>query len=121
MKQTNFNFKSRFVAAVESGMKTSTIRLFAKTTPPAKGDRLKLFNGMRTPKCREILRTICQDCSPIQITEDSIILGKRRLTSAEENQLAVEDGFANAKELRAFFRETYGFPLPGKPHWVSWH
>ena len=27
---------------------------------------------------------------------------------------------AYSPELRAFFRKTYGFPLPGNPHWVSW-
>ncbi len=91
MKQTNFNFKSQFVMAVESGAKTTTIRLFQKTTPP------------------------------IQITEDSIRLGKRRLTQVEEYGLAKADGFGDARELRAFFRTAYGFPLHGKPHWVSWH
>ena len=112
MKQLAYNFKSRFVADVESGRKTSTIRLFEKTEPPAKGDRLKLFTGMRSP--------ICQDCQPIKITEDSITLGTAVLSPAEENQLAIQDGFQNAAELRHFFRSTYGFPLPGKPHWVSW-
>jgi hypothetical protein len=55
-----------------------------------------------------------------QVTAKQIVLGKQRLTVAEENQLAVNDGFSNAAELRTFFRSTYGFPLPGKPHWVSW-
>ena len=121
MKQTTFNFKARFAAAVVNGAKTSTIRLFLKTTPPRKGDRLKCFTGMRTKRCRRLLQPICQECLRIKVTEKQIVLGKRHLTVAEENQLAVNDGFANAAELRTFFRSTYGFPLPGKPHWVSWH
>jgi hypothetical protein len=121
MKQITFNFKARFAAAVENGAKTSTIRLFLKTTPPKKGNRLKHFTGMRTKQCRRLLQPICQECLRIQITENKIILGKQELTRAEENQLAVNDGFHNAAELRTFFRSTYGFPLPGKPHWVSWH
>jgi len=80
-----------------------------------------LFNGMRTRLCRLLLQPICQECLRIRITETKIILGKRRLTPAEENELAINDGFTNAAELRTFFRSTYGFPLPGKPHWVSWH
>jgi hypothetical protein len=121
MKQTLFNFKARFAADVESGAKTSTIRLFLKTTPPNKGDRLRHFTGMRTKQCRRLLQPICQECLPIRITEKKIVLGKRQLIRPEENQLAVTDGFANAAELRTFFRVTYGFPLPGRPHLVSWH
>jgi hypothetical protein len=121
MKQITFNFKDRFAAAVERGAKTSTIRIFLKTTPPKKGDRLKHFTGMRTKRCRRLLQPICQECLRIQITKNKIVLGKQRLTVAEENQLARNDGFHNAAELRTFFRSTYGFPLPGKPHWVSWH
>jgi hypothetical protein len=120
MKQTTFNFKKRFVAAVETGVKNSTIRLFKKTTPPDKGDVLKLFTGMRTKKCRSLRKPTCSDCQPIQITNDNIILGKLKLSRAEENRLACDDGFASADHMRVFFIQTYGLPLPGKPHWVSW-
>lgn len=120
MKQTIFNFKDRFAIPVETGAKTSTIRLFLKTETPEIGDRLKCYSGMRTKRCRKLLSTTCQACLPISITEAAITLGGRKLTGAEENELAVNDGFADAAELRKFFRKTYGFPLPGKPHWVSW-
>ena len=119
-KQLVYNFKDRFAPAVEMGLKTSTIRLFAKTAPPVKGDRLKLYTGMRTKKCRKLREVICQDCCPIFITEDDIQLNGISRSPGEQNSLAFHDGFNNAAELRAFFRKTYGLPLPGKPHWVSW-
>jgi len=119
-KQLVYNFKRRFVTDVETGAKTSTIRLFEKTTPPDKGDRLKLFTGMRTKDCRKLKEPSCSDCQPISISEKEILLGKRRLTHAEEKQLATADGFDSAAHLRVFFIQTYGLPLPGNPHWVSW-
>jgi hypothetical protein len=120
VKQTTYNFKDRFVSQVEGGTKTSTIRLFEKTTPPNKGDRLKLFKGQRTPHCRRIKLVTCQDCLPIQITDQDITLNGRQLDSQEQYQLAVGDGFENAPAMRAFFKQTYGLPLPGNPHLVSW-
>ena len=119
-KQLVYNFKRRFVAAVETGAKTSTIRLFEKTAPPVKGDRLKLYTGMRTKDCRKLKEPFCSDCQPISITEKEIRLGNRCLTVAEEKQLAVADGFDSGAHLRVFFIQTYGLPLPGNPHWVSW-
>ena len=119
-KQTTFNFKVRFAPAVESGAKTSTIRIFGKTLPPEKGDRLKLFTGMRSSKCRRLKQPVCQDCSPIQITNDAITVGGRKLSRAEENRLAVADGFTSSDHLRVFFIQTYGLPLPGNPHLVRW-
>ena len=119
-KQVVFNFKDRFAVPVQSGQKTSTIRLFLKTAPPVKGDRLKLFTGMRTKKCRKLKEVICQACYPISISGEAIILGKRLLNRYERDSLALHDGFNDAAQLLAFFQTTYGFPMPGNPHWVSW-
>ena len=119
-KQLVYNFKDRFAVPVETGQKTSTIRLFEKTAPPVNGDRLKHFTGLRTKKCRKLKEVFCSDCQPIRVTEDKIVLDKRTLPASEENFLARNDGFRDAAELRTFFRKTYGFPLPGNPHWVSW-
>ena len=119
-KQLVYNFKARFAPAVEMGAKTSTIRLFEKTEPPVKGDRLKLYTGMRTKNCRKLKDVICQACFPILISEDDLQLNGISLPPGEQNLLALHDGFINAAELRYFFRKTYGLPLPGNPHWVSW-
>ncbi|NOS72030.1 MAG: hypothetical protein HOP33_19145 [Verrucomicrobia bacterium] len=120
MKQTTFNYKPRFAPLVESQKKRTTVRMFIKSKPPKKGDALQHFTGMRTRKCRQLLISICRDVQPIKITERGIWLGRRRLSPTEEWWLATGDGFSNQDEFRAFFRDTYGFPLPGKPHWVAW-
>lgn len=118
MKQVVFNFKDRFVRALEAGEKTSTIRLFLKTEPPKIGDRLKLFKGMRTKNCRLINEVICQDCCPIVVCWDGIVLNGRVLNPGEANAFAYCDGFTSFADMRAFFAPR--FPLPGKPHWISW-
>lgn len=105
---------------VQSGVKTSTIRIFGKTLPPEKGDPLNLFTGMRSSKCQCLKQPACRACQPIQITPKDIIVGGRKLSLLEQERLAKADGFASADHLRVFFIQTYGLPLPGKPHLVSW-
>jgi hypothetical protein len=119
-KQTTFNFQARFAPMVADETKSSTIRIFDKTLPPEKGDTLNLFTGMRSSKCRLLKQPVCRDCQPIQITPKDIIVGGRKLSLLETEHLAKADGSASADHLRVFFIQTYGLPLPGKPHLVSW-
>jgi len=118
MKQTTFNFKRRFVPLVEMGAKTSTIRAFAKTQPPARGDTLKLFTGMRTAACRKLREVKCTDVEPIEVGRDYINLGGMFLLPRFQRQFALRDGFTGVAEMRSFFRENYGLPFRGV--WVSW-
>lgn len=119
MKQTTFNFKAQFAPLIESNMKTSTIRMFAKTQPPAVGDTLKLFTGMRQKNCRKLKEVTCQAVEDIEIGNNYVILRGRILLLNEQNWLATDDGFNCIEDLRAFFRENYGLPV--RAVWVSWH
>ena len=47
-----FSFKAQFADLVASGKKTQTIRQTARAKP---GDRLQLYTGMRTKKCRKLV------------------------------------------------------------------
>lgn len=118
MKQTTFNFKAQFAPLIESGSKTSTIRMFAKTQPPAVGDSLKLFTGMRQKNCRKLKEVRCAKVHAIEIGKDYINLGGVFLGWRLQRKFAVQDGFDDLADLRGFFREHYGLPFRGV--WVSW-
>jgi hypothetical protein len=115
MKQTTFNYKTRFAPLVAEFKKRTTIRMFLNSTPPSKGDGLQHFTGMRTSRCRHLAISVCSSVEPIKITERGIWLGqgkrRRKLSATEERWLAEGDGFVDVAEFKSFFRDTYGFPL----------
>lgn len=51
----NLNFSTEFAADIVSGKKRQTIRKRGKLLPPAVGDDLMLFTGLRTAQSRRLL------------------------------------------------------------------
>jgi len=97
-------FSTRFHAAVESGEKRQTIRPTRKR-PIRIGDPLSLraWTGApyRSPQ-RELRSSICIDVTPFIITEDFT-----------DNEEAIRDGFEDAVEMKAWFRNVHGLPFTG--------
>jgi len=111
-----YNFQKRFVPLIESGRKCSTIRARRRNGYlPCAGDALRLYEGMRTKRCRLIREVLVQDVTPIIINVRlacaDVILNGQRLTAAEVNALAKSDGFDSVSEFAAFFEYAYGDSL----------
>lgn len=118
-----YNFKAKFADDVESGKKPHTIRPKRKRqTKP--GERLKLYTGMRTKKCRLLADTFCKNVEPVEIHSTHIKVGGRVLVMDERRNLAVNDGFDSLEAFYDFFRETYGL-AKDKPltdmELISWY
>jgi hypothetical protein len=109
----SLNFKRQFAAAVESGAKTQTIRAMRKS-PILTGDKLHLFTGMRTAKCRKLAEATATMVREISINESGVKLDGTALAPASIEKLAKADGFGTVDEFRQFFRETHGFPFRGQ-------
>ena len=106
------NFKAKFADAVEGGEKRQTIRRTARCKP---GDRLQLYTGQRTKKCRRLREVVCTDVYPIQITQTSIVVDGMiyALGSVMAYHYAKMDGFEGAPDMVEFFRKQYGLPFDG--------
>lgn len=113
-----YNFKDQFVELVRSGRKRTTIRQVRKKRPTRLGDRLFLFNRMRTNKCRLIKDTECIGLTPITILTGQcpavVLDGTRFLTAKQVEALACRDGFPSSAEFFAFFAKTYGPHFSGE-------
>lgn len=108
-----YSFHARFVAMIEDGRKRQTIRRRRRRrTRP--GATLHLYLGMRTKLCRKIGMAVCTMVVPIEIHKDGIYGppgdGREKWSKARTEELARADGFADAKEMLAFFARTYDLP-----------
>lgn len=100
-----FNFQPQFVAAIQSGEKTQTIRRSARANV---GDRLQLYTGMRTKACRKIITPdpVCILTNYIALRPDGITFGDANLfPSADE--FARQDGFRDYDDMHRWFTERY--------------
>lgn len=104
---------AQFAGSVERGEKTSTIRADGKRRPPKPGDRLRLYTGMRTKKCRLLKEVICESCVSITIRDAFIAVGGRMIGDAEADTLARRDGFVNSQCLRDWFSVIHSLPFQG--------
>lgn len=108
-----YNFQLRFVSKIEDGTKRNTIRQNANRRHVRAGENLQLYYAQRTKQCRKILKIdpVCKDTKPIAIT-----VGKSKLTSiridgkpvSDLDAFALSDGFNDAKDMHAFWLESYG-------------
>jgi hypothetical protein len=106
-----YNFQAQFVADVESGKKTQTIREHGKKQPPKVGDELQLYTGMRTKNCRLLRRAKCTSLEVIEIRSHfrHVLIGTpsgdtyqfNRLTDGVIEKFAKADGF---ESVDAFFK-----------------
>jgi hypothetical protein len=63
-----YNFRSQFVHPIRNGTKIHTIRKIGKRPHAAVGDSLQLYTGMRTKKCRKIVKDqVCFAAFEIEI------------------------------------------------------
>ncbi len=103
-----YNFQPYFVRAILSGEKCGTIRRRAATA----GDTAHLFTGQRTKHCSKLGTAEIVHCAPIALGYDNknlsfIKLSDQQLSAEQMFQLARDDGFANAFEMRCWFKNIY--------------
>ena len=109
------NFKERFAANVAVGRKRQTVRVRRKR-PIRPGDRLYLYTGMRTKRCRKLGEATCKRVDEIVIelnVDETIWVNGQTLSRPERLVLARADGFVSVGRFVAFFRRTYGLPFEG--------
>jgi len=99
------NFKKEFTAHIYSGKKHQTIRATRKR-PIKVGDKLYLYTGMRTKKCKKIGDVVCTKAESIVIDRRTGIIIDQKfysLLSAKVERLAKADGFKNKYDFLNFF------------------
>jgi len=112
-----YNFQKQFAAAVESGKKRQTIRN-SRFRPTMSGDKLYLYTGMRTKKCRLLLEAECKSVQQVMITRNGACLNGRYLYGEALRLFAEADGFASWPAMRDWFKKTHGLPFHGEV--ISW-
>lgn len=121
-----YSFKPRFVEPILSGLmknldedralayspKRQTIRATGKRRHARPGETLQLYTGMRTRQCRKIGEARCTDVRLIRIIvrEDDLTveLAGSWITGRKLGSFARSDGFADAKDMLAFWRAEHG-------------
>ena len=112
-----FNFHRAFAPAVESGLKTQTIRAKRKTRPRV-GQTAHCFTGMRTAHCRRLGSWPIVGVTDVRLNEAGILLNGAALKSEDLDAFAILDGFVNWPEMFAWFDTTHGLPFHGDL--ISW-
>ena len=127
-KMPALNFKAEFVPGIlamldpeyakRTGIKakTTTIRATRKH-PIRKGERLYLYTGQRTKRCRKLGEVVCakvQNIIIVDTKESQIHLDGYVFEKGENNRIAREDGFKNADEMISWFRKVHGLPFYGQ-------
>jgi hypothetical protein len=104
-----FSFKAEFADDVASGKKTQTIRQTARAKP---GDRLQLYTGMRTKKCRKLVDPdpVCVLVDYVGIRPDYLTLGNTASHEGDADAFARRDGFKDYAAMVQWFRNEYGSP-----------
>lgn len=109
----NVNF-SVFIDKILSGEKRQTIRRASpKWTNVKAGDKLTLYTGLRTKKCRKLGEAFVESITPIMVdTEcDSVAietpLGDFNLDLPALNDLVARDGFVSKDDFFKFFLLNY--------------
>lgn len=118
-----YNFSSRFVPSVESGLKTQTIRRWDRGA--RRGATAYLYTGQRTKACRKLGKGIVIDVLPIEIGRHAsgepyaVITesGKQiHLAHNDLDALAVDDGFETGEEMAEWFAAQHKLPFYGFLH-----
>ncbi len=99
------NFSPEFAADVEAGRKTQTIRHRARLKS---GDRIQLYTGQRTKKCRKLGEATCTAVMPIMLRRFGLTLGHKLMCSGEMDELARLDGFSDYRAMWEWFSQRYG-------------
>lgn len=109
----SISFMEQFAGPVERGEKLQTIRRVRKV-PIKVGDRLYLFTGLRTKKCRKLGVGRCTRVRVIRIESNWAVYRDGRLLGLMGvYKLASKDGFADVGLMFRFFEGQYGLPFEG--------
>lgn len=131
----SLNFQNQFVKLIESGKKRQTIRPVRKN-PIKVGDKLYLFTGLRTKKCRRLVTplnvmvsdgslyyreyyyenyVICKSVEKIKISFYTIEIGGFQYSydNTRAKTIALQDGFNKYNDFILFFEKQYGLPFEG--------
>ena len=114
-----FNF-SVFLDKVENRTKRRTIR---KTRRCKVGDKIQLYTGMRTRKCRKLVEDdpTCTLTIAISIYDENNLHCEGHRQSDETREgFAKADGFNSFAEMAAWFDNKYGLPFNGYVHQWDW-
>ncbi len=112
-----YSLQKRFEERILDGTKFHTIRGHRRRHARP-GEELQLYTGMRTRQCRLICRARCVEVQPIVLVfdgRDRFSLPAKDYESVcdpEGNEraldrLAVNDGFTDWADLKAFWREQH--------------
>ena len=112
----NVNF-TVFIDKILSGEKRQTIRkASAKWANVKAGDKLTLYEGLRTKQCRKLGEAVVESITPIEIKSEKrmiagiwgeVMMGVY-LTCEEIEKLAQDDGFYYISDFLKFFNSHYG-------------
>jgi hypothetical protein len=103
-------FQERFAPLVAAGSKRQTIR---KTARCKVGDwvSLRRWTGKAYRSKQEVLRTdVCTAVMPVRIEWHAAYVG---VVQVPGRDLAVQDGFKDWAEMRAWFEAVHGLPFLG--------
>ena len=117
----SYNFQKRFADKVRSGEKLQTIRKCRKR-PTVEGDTLYLYTGLRQKGPEKLREVKCVRVLPLEIHDDisDAVISSRSWRAAtvkvgldwtapdEMDAFAVADGFADAEDFFAFWRNVHG-------------
>jgi len=109
------NFQSQFAPMVESGAKRQTIRAKRKN-PIVAGDKLFLYTGMRTKKCRKLKEVECIAVFDILIEPTQCTIGGVKMVWDIDylDKFAKNDGFKDWERLIKWFATHHALPFEGQ-------
>jgi hypothetical protein len=112
------NFKPRFVAPIQTGIKHHTIRAH-RIVPIKKGDPLYLYCGARHPGAFRILPEP-HPCTRVELITISasghIAVEGEQLSPTETQRLARADGFRDELDMLAYWKDR----LPFEGNIIHW-
>ena len=102
-----YSFRPQFVDPILAGLKRQTIRAERKRHA-REGERLQLYTGMRTRRCRLIGTTTCIGATNLRLflaerRAESLDTGNAWTTAEETDAFAAADGFQDWAELKRFW------------------
>ncbi|QBF31524.1 ASCH domain-containing protein [Thalassococcus sp. S3] len=106
-----YSFQKRFAPMIEAGFKLHTIRGHRKRHA-FPGERLQLYQGMRTKACRKIIDPdpMCLSVEPIRIERRRGLIERVEVFDriiGDLDAFAVADGFEDREDMSAFWTEQH--------------